>query len=61
MKWEYDISVELGPINTTKKAESLVEFLDEKSRLGWELISVDNGVHYFKRPLTEEVQSKEVD
>lgn len=60
MKWEYCVEA-MRNIETELDFENLSRILTERGQNGWELISVDNGFYYFKRPLTEEVQNKEVD
>ena len=49
MKWEYLTSA------IPKNARNTIEEVDDKfeyyGKQGWELVSVDNGIAYFKRPI----------
>lgn len=53
-KWEHCTSA------VPKRADNTVE-IDEKfdwyGQKGWELVSVDNGIAYFKRPANKEVDT----
>lgn len=46
MQWEYNL------INLTGRASTDCDFLDSLGSDGWELVSVSDGVAYFKRPKT---------
>ena len=59
MKWEYAVYTFANL--SIDDLEYLTKTLDAYASKGWELISVDNGFHYFKRPLIEEQTNKEVD
>jgi len=52
MKWEYHFANIEHPDNTTGKHRK-AELLNELGTKGWELVSVDNGMAYFKRPINE--------
>lgn len=47
-KWEYD--VKSGMAHTTPSRA----MMNDMGRKGWELVAVENGVGYFKRPNREE-------
>ncbi len=52
-KWEYQV-VTLNNFNTDmERTEVLNEYRD------WELVSVDNGIAYFKRPIDEAARNRE--
>jgi len=50
MKWEYHFTNVEYPDNVAGKHKK-VELLNEFGLEGWELVSVDNGIAYFKRPI----------
>jgi hypothetical protein len=57
-KWEYYV------ISLAKEAQVVSGYLDELGRDGWELVAVENGVYFFKRPkvtYTKESQEERKD
>jgi hypothetical protein len=52
VKYEYDI-VSLLVI----KRQELLEIINTYGSNGWELITVDSGIAFFKRPLPDEILS----
>lgn len=50
MKWEYDY---VYPTDRPDKLQETIAVMKDMGRDGWELVSVDNGIAYFKRPLLE--------
>jgi hypothetical protein len=50
MKWEYHFTNVEYPDNVAGKQKK-VGLLRELGANGWELVSVDNGIAYFKRPV----------
>ena len=47
VKWEYDWEYDRHDPRDT------VEMLDRKGQRGWELVCIEQGIAYFKRPITE--------
>ena len=48
MKFEYDY---LYPVGRIEKLDDTIVSMKHMGTEGWELVSVDNGIAYFKRPL----------
>lgn len=53
MKWEHDV-VNLDEWHTKYPGLSYQYFLNKEGEQEWELVSVDNGIAYFKRELKPE-------
>lgn len=54
MKWEYTVR----PIKIREgddHFELLIKYLNLQGDNGWELVSINNGIAYFKRPIQEEI------
>lgn len=51
MKWEY----KAARVKEDRWDVIEIPLLDRLGREGWELVSVDNGIAYFKRPHPESV------
>lgn len=49
-RWEYWAAPIQGAITSKRFHEKNKEFLDSAGAKGWELVSVDTSVFYFKRP-----------
>lgn len=49
-RWEYWAAPVQGAITSKRFHEKNKEFLDSAGVKGWELVSVDTNVFYFKRP-----------
>lgn len=51
-RWEYWAAPVQGAISSKRFHEKNKAFLDSAGAKGWELVSVDTSVFYFKRPAT---------
>lgn len=54
MKWEYltyRLINHIDNISAISLVEHYTHMLNNYGSVGWELVSVDNGIAYFKRPL----------
>jgi len=59
MKWEYSV---LNLEEMQKQFhDSFKSMLDVNGVEGWELVSVDNGIAYFKRPIVEPIAMFKLD
>lgn len=45
-KWDYSAF-----LFTREKLEGAIRAINDLGKQGWELVSVDNGIAYFKRPI----------
>lgn len=50
MKWEYKTQL-VGKVDL--ELDRITKYLNLQGNDGWELVAVDNGVTYFKRPIQE--------
>lgn len=57
MKWEYAVTWDF---DWDTKNDEIFDELQRLGQEGWELITVDKGVAYFKRPLFPEATLNEV-
>lgn len=49
MKWEYTV-IYLASFELSKETNSLVDALNEFGKMEWQLVAIDNGIIYLKRP-----------
>ena len=55
MQWEYRVEVIDLPIGLFSKGDVMERWkvaLDRLGHEGWELVTIEGGIHFFKRPIT---------